>query len=164
MSLSGNLELQARLPAPDRRLAGRQLLTVALLFAGYASYYFCRADFSVAMPMLIDELHRHGSPRGIATVHLGAVVSFGVLAYAAGKFLLGGLGDLWGGRRSLITGLSGAIAFTLLFTLRRRIAHFQRGLDRQPFGSVHGLGRGRQSVFEVVFLPVLRNRYRHLEP
>jgi OPA family glycerol-3-phosphate transporter-like MFS transporter len=117
MSLSGNLEMQARVPAPGPRLASRQFLSVALLFAGYASYYFCRSDFSVAMPMLIDELHRHGFTNSVAMVRLGAVASFGVLAYAAGKLLLGGLGDLWGGRRSFITGLAGSIVFTLIFTL-----------------------------------------------
>jgi sugar phosphate permease len=99
------------------RLASYQFLTVALLFAGYASYYFCRADFSVAMPMLIDELHRHGMSSSVAVVRLGAVVSFGVLAYAVGKFLLGGLGDFWGGRRSFLIGLGGAVVFTIMFTM-----------------------------------------------
>lgn len=116
MKTSSNRELQARVAAPERRLATRQFVTVTLLFAGYASYYFCRSDFSVAMPMLIDELHRHGLPREVAMVRLGTVASFGVIAYAAGKLLLAGLGDLWGGRRSFITGLTGAIVFTLIFT------------------------------------------------
>ncbi len=109
--------MSASIPALERRLAARQILTVALLFAGYASYYFCRADFSVAMPMLIDALHSRGLSANTATVRLGAVASFGVLAYAAGKFLLGGLADLWGGRRSFIAGLTGATLFTLLFAL-----------------------------------------------
>jgi sugar phosphate permease len=117
MSASGSLEMQTRLPPPGRRLATRQTLTVALLFAGYASYYFCRADFSVAMPMLIDELHGRGLSVNAATVRLGSIASFGVLAYAAGKFLLGGLADLWGGRRSFIGGLTGAMLFTLIFAL-----------------------------------------------
>jgi OPA family glycerol-3-phosphate transporter-like MFS transporter len=99
------------------RLATRQILTVGLLFAGYASYYFCRSDFSVAMPMLVDELHRHGLSNDVAIVRLGGIASFGVFAYAAGKFLLGGLGDVWGGRRSFLLGLAGAVVFTLLFTL-----------------------------------------------
>jgi sugar phosphate permease len=98
-------------------LARRQATTVALLFTGYAAYYFCRSDLSVAMPMLTDELHRAGIPQETATVRMGGIVSFGVLAYALGKLFLGGLGDLWGGRRSFLTGLAGAVAFTLLFTL-----------------------------------------------
>lgn len=88
---------------------------VTLLFAGYAAYYFCRADFSVAMPLLIEELGRHGVARAQAIVRLGSIASFGVLAYALGKLFLTGLGDFWGGKRSFTIGLGGAIAFTLLF-------------------------------------------------
>lgn len=98
-------------------LAARQVLVVALLFAGYASYYFCRSDLSVAMPMLADELRRSGMSGDVAMVRLGAMVSFGVMAYAAGKLFLGGLGDWWGGRGSFLGGLSGALLFTMLFTL-----------------------------------------------
>ena len=97
-------------------LAVRQTITVALLFAGYAAYYFCRSDLSVAMPMLIDELGQHGMAAATATIRMGAMASFGVLAYALGKLCLTGLGDIWGGRNSFLTGLGGAIAFTLLFT------------------------------------------------
>lgn len=100
---------------PAVHLSQRQTLTVALLFAGYASYYFCRADFSVAMPMLIDELHRSGLAVNTATVHLGTIASFGIVAYAAGKFFFSGSADFWGGRRSFIVGLAGAILFTLIF-------------------------------------------------
>lgn len=110
MTASGSL-------AQPRGLATRQTLTVALLFAGYASYYFCRSDFSVALPMIVDELHRSGITTNAATVRLGAIASLGVLAYAAGKFLLGGLGDFWGGRRNFIAGLGGAVVFTVLFSL-----------------------------------------------
>jgi OPA family glycerol-3-phosphate transporter-like MFS transporter len=98
-------------------LAAKQVLVVALLFAGYASYYFCRSDLSVAMPMLADELKRSGMNGDAAMIRLGAMVSFGVMAYAAGKLLLGGLGDWWGGRQSFLGGLTGALVFTILFTL-----------------------------------------------
>jgi sugar phosphate permease len=102
-------------PANASRLRYRQVFTVALLFIGYAAYYFCRSDLSVAMPLLIQDLHRHGISTDSAVVHLGTIASLGVLAYAIGKLFLTGLGDLWGGRRSFILGLGGAIAFTLLF-------------------------------------------------
>src|SRR5215469_15187776 len=97
------------------RLRYRQTATVVLLFAGYAAYYFCRSDLSVAMPLLIEDLHQHGLNPNSAVVHLGTIASLGVLAYAIGKLFLTGLGDLWGGRRSFIIGLGGAVAFTLLF-------------------------------------------------
>jgi sugar phosphate permease len=100
-----------------RRLQVRQVLVVALLFSAYASYYFCRSDLSVAMPMLVEELKHSGMGADTALVRLGAMVSFAVLIYALGKFLLAGLGDVWGGRASLLGGLSGAVLFTMLFTL-----------------------------------------------
>jgi sugar phosphate permease len=105
--------------APDaaRALRSRQIATVILLFAGYAACYFCRADLSAAMPMLAEELSARGLPTGEAVVRLGTLYSAGVLAYALGKLFLGGLGDLWGGRRSFLVGVGGAAAFTLLFAL-----------------------------------------------
>lgn len=98
-----------------RSLRHRQAMTVVLLFGGYAALYFCRADLSVATPLLIDELGGHGMSHGDAVIRMGAVTSFGVLAYALGKLFLGGLGDFWGGRVSFLIGLSGATVFTLAF-------------------------------------------------
>jgi OPA family glycerol-3-phosphate transporter-like MFS transporter len=98
-----------------RGLQGRQVWTVALLFSGYAAYYFCRSDLSVAMPLLIEDLQHHGMASRDAMIRMGQLASFGVLAYAIGKLTLTGLGDLWGGRRTFTLGLGGAIAFTLLF-------------------------------------------------
>jgi OPA family glycerol-3-phosphate transporter-like MFS transporter len=86
-----------------------------LLFGGYAALYFCRADLSVALPLLIDDLGKHGVSHSDAIVHLGSMASLGVLAYALGKLFLGGLGDFWGGRWNFLIGLGGAFAFTLLF-------------------------------------------------
>jgi sugar phosphate permease len=93
----------------------RKVSTVALLFAGYAAYYFCRSDLSVAMPLIIEDLERRGMSSQDAVIHMGQIASFGVLAYAIGKLFFTGLGDIWGGRRSFTIGLGGAIAFTLLF-------------------------------------------------
>jgi OPA family glycerol-3-phosphate transporter-like MFS transporter len=98
-----------------RSLRHRQVTTILLLFGGYGSLYFCRADLSVASPLLIDEWHAHGLSHGDAVIRMGAMTSLGVLAYALGKLLLGGLGDFWGGRVNFLIGLSGATLFTLLF-------------------------------------------------
>ncbi len=100
-----------------RRLRRQQTLVVALLFCGYGAYYFCRADFAVATPLLIDEFGRHGLERADALKRIGGMTSLGVFAYAVGKLLLTGLGDYWGGRRSFLVGLAGAAGFTLLFAL-----------------------------------------------
>ena len=98
-----------------RSLRFRQTMVVALLFAGYGSLYFCRADLSVATPLLIDELGRHGVSHADATIRMGQIISLGVLAYGAGKLLLAGLGDIWGGRVSFLIGMVGATVFTLMF-------------------------------------------------
>ncbi len=119
--MAAGLELTVGGDAPPgssvaRSLRLRQTGTVLLLFGGYASLYFCRADLSVATPLLIDELGRHGISHGEAMVRMGSIASLGVLAYALGKLFLTGLGDFWGGRISFLIGLGGATVFTLMFT------------------------------------------------
>jgi OPA family glycerol-3-phosphate transporter-like MFS transporter len=97
------------------RLIQWQTLTVALLVTGYAGYYLCRSNLSVCMPLIIGDLTRRGVSANAARVMLGSVASFGVLAYAIGKFPSGNLADFFGGRRNFMTGMAGTIAFTLLF-------------------------------------------------
>ena len=99
----------------SRSLRLRQTIVIVLLFGGYASLYFCRADLSVATPLLIEALGRRGISHGDAIIRMGDIASFGVLAYALGKLFLTGLGDFWGGRINFLIGLGGAAAFTLLF-------------------------------------------------
>jgi OPA family glycerol-3-phosphate transporter-like MFS transporter len=98
-------------------LRSRQLLTIGLLFGGYAACYFCRADLSVAAPLLIDELGSRGISHADALVHIGQIASLGVFAYAIGKLFLTGLGDFWGGRPNFLICLGGATVFTLVFAL-----------------------------------------------
>ena len=93
------------------------LLTITLLALGYSGYYFCRSDFSVALPLMKQDLAAHGIPINLATVRLGSIASAGVLAYALGKFVSGSLADLFGGKRNFIAGMAGSILFTLLFAL-----------------------------------------------
>jgi sugar phosphate permease len=98
-----------------RSLRFAQTRTLLLLFGGYAACYYCRADLSVATPLLAEELGRHGVSHADALVHIGTMSSLGVLAYALGKLFLTGLGDYWGGRRNFLIGVGGATLFTLLF-------------------------------------------------
>jgi sugar phosphate permease len=98
-----------------RSLRLAQFRTIALLFTGYAACYYCRADLSVATPLLVEELGRHGIAHSEAVVHIGSITSLGVFAYALGKLFLTGLGDYWGGKRNFIIGLGGATVFTMLF-------------------------------------------------
>ncbi|HYB65449.1 MAG TPA: MFS transporter [Steroidobacteraceae bacterium] len=98
-------------------LRSSQIRTVVLLFCGYAACYYCRADLSVATPLLADELAARGVSHAEALVHIGTITSLGVLAYALGKLFLTGLGDYWGGRRNFLIGVGGAAVFTLLFAV-----------------------------------------------
>ena len=59
----------------NRSLRLRQTLVVLLLFGGYGALYFCRADLSVATPLLIEELGRHGVSHGEAMVRMGSIAS-----------------------------------------------------------------------------------------
>ena len=113
--MPGKSEILRR--ARDLPLLARQILTVILLFGGYASLYFCRADLSVASPLLIRELGRQGVSHGAAIVRVGYISSYGVLAYALGKLFFTGLGDFWGGRINFLIGLAGATAFTVMFAM-----------------------------------------------
>ena len=103
--------------ASSRSLRAGQIRTIVLLFAGYAACYYCRADLSVATPLLAEELGKQGISHDEALVRIGGITSLGVLAYALGKFFLTGLGDYWGGRRNFLIGLGGAALFTTLFGL-----------------------------------------------
>jgi OPA family glycerol-3-phosphate transporter-like MFS transporter len=107
-----------------RSLQRRQIAIVLLLFCGYASLYFCRADLSVSTPLLIDELKARGVSQADAILLLGRIASLGVLGYALGKLFLGGLGDYWGGRVNFLIGLAGATLFTTLFALTGLIPVF----------------------------------------
>jgi OPA family glycerol-3-phosphate transporter-like MFS transporter len=96
--------------ASARTWSSRQILTIALLAFGYAGYYFCRSDYSVALPLLLAE-----HPGAASQIRFGEIASLGVLAYAIGKFPSGALADLFGGKRNFLGGMFGAIVFTLLF-------------------------------------------------
>ena len=62
---------EGRTPVNRRRLAVWQGLTIALLFIGYAGYYLCRSDFSVSLPLIIDELAARGMTPAEAKIRLG---------------------------------------------------------------------------------------------
>jgi sugar phosphate permease len=109
---------------PSPSLRRRQIAIVSLLFAGYASLYFCRADLSVATPLLVEELSARGLTQQEALWWIGTFTSIGTFGYALGKLFLGGLGDYWGGRINFLIGLAGATVFTVLFALTGLIPIF----------------------------------------
>jgi len=101
-------------PVP-RALRIAQTRTVLLLFLGYASCYFCRANLPVATPLLIEELGSRGLSHDAAMLSIAWMGSAGVFAYALGKWFLTSLGDYWGGKRNLLIATGGATVFSLLF-------------------------------------------------
>jgi len=110
----------ATMPPIERETAGItrwHVATVALLGLGYTGYYFCRSDYSVALPLILAEQVSRGVPASVAQIRLGSIASLGVLAYAVGKFPSGGLADLFGGKRNFLGGMAGSILFTILFMM-----------------------------------------------
>lgn len=105
------------MPSGQSRLFSWQLLTVLLMLFGYSGYYLCRSNFSVALPLIADELVRRGFSSEIARIRLGTIASLGVAAYAIGKFPAGAMADYLGGRRNFLAGMAGSVLFTLLFAL-----------------------------------------------
>jgi MFS transporter, OPA family, glycerol-3-phosphate transporter len=101
--------------ARRRRLARWQGLTVGLMFVGYAGYYLCRSNLSVSLPLMVDDFAAHGMNPDEARIHLGTMVSLGVLAYALGKLVLAGVADFFGGKRNFLGGMAGSVLFTFLF-------------------------------------------------
>jgi OPA family glycerol-3-phosphate transporter-like MFS transporter len=99
------------------RITRWHVTTVVLLGLGYSAYYFCRSDYSVALPLILAEQVKRGVPASVAQIRLGSIASLGVLAYAIGKFPSGGLADLFGGKRNFLGGMAGSILFTILFML-----------------------------------------------
>ena len=94
-----------------------QVVTLGLLVLLYSACYLCRSNYSVTLSLLQDTLVEQGYSPGDAQVRLGSIASLGVLAYAIGKFFTGSLADFLGGRRNILFGMFGSVAFTVLFAL-----------------------------------------------
>jgi len=100
---------------PRKSFVAWQALTIFLLIIGYAGYYLCRSDLSVTLPMIIGDMARNGTSPDTLRIRFGTIASFGVLAYAIGKFPSGGLADFLGGRRNFLAGMALAVVCTVLF-------------------------------------------------
>src|SRR5262245_1800964 len=70
----------------------------AITWISYAGFYLCRKNFSVAMPLLTQEL-------GLSKLQLANIVFGYSLFYAAGQFVSGALADRFGARRVVGFGL-----------------------------------------------------------
>jgi sugar phosphate permease len=94
--------------APTHRAHLERRSTFWTLLVGYGGYYLCRANLGVAAPLLQSELH-------LDKVQIGAIGGMATLAYALGKFTLGPVADLLGGKRVFLLGMAGAVVCNLAF-------------------------------------------------
>ena len=95
-------------------------ITMATLFTGYAGYYICRSNLSVATPLLLDEF----AGSGLTKEDMGTVASAGVLLYALGKISNGLLADFFGGRRMFLLGMFVSISSTVFFGMASGLTLF----------------------------------------
>jgi OPA family glycerol-3-phosphate transporter-like MFS transporter len=100
---TSSAEKTARTPWP--------VITVAMLTVGYAGYYLCRSDLSVARPLILEQY----ASIGITKETIGNFTALATALYALGKFIFGSTADVAGGRRMFLLGMAGAIVCTLLF-------------------------------------------------
>ena len=68
---------------------------VACLVLGYIGIYLCRKNFSVAIPLLQEDL-------GVSKAQLGMVTSVSTIAYMVGKVFWGPIVDTLGGRNGFL--------------------------------------------------------------
>ncbi len=73
-----------------------------LLWTGYASYYLCRLNFSVAQPAIMESFDW-------TSAQVGGIPSVYATFYAIGQFVNGQLADRFGPRRMMTTALSVAV-------------------------------------------------------
>ena len=93
-----------------------QWTTIVTMTVGYAGYYFCRSNLSVAGPLLMEE--------GLTKEQFGAIGSVAVMFYTIGKFFNGIICDFVGGRRMFLLGMVGSIVCTFVFTLGTGVMFF----------------------------------------
>jgi sugar phosphate permease len=80
------------------------------LFGGYAAYYLCRVNLSIAQPELEKALDA-------SKAEVGAIASFFYLFYAVGKLTSGLMADFFGGRVLFSLGALGSAAANFAFPL-----------------------------------------------
>jgi OPA family glycerol-3-phosphate transporter-like MFS transporter len=86
----------------------RSIALLATLLVGYGSFYLCRANLEAAGPLLIAH-------EGFDKTRFGELSTIAVFTYAIGKFLMGGMGDVLGGRRMYGVAVAGSVVFSLCF-------------------------------------------------
>lgn len=108
-----------RLPTHSEtaRLERWRMSTFWVMLLGYVGYYLCRKNLSAALPLLETEF-------GYNNAQLGLIGASSEIAYAAGKFINGPLGDKVGGKNIFLLGMAGAIVFNLIFASSATLTAF----------------------------------------
>jgi sugar phosphate permease len=116
---------EARADDPSDAQKRRRRLVIAALYVAYAAYYLCRANVDASLPLL-------SAAYGYDKESLGRLASLAILCYAAGKVLLGPLGDVIGGRRLLAISIAGSVAASVGFGFSTSLLLFTffAGLNR----------------------------------
>jgi sugar phosphate permease len=104
-------------PRRSRGRAVRPGTVLAALIVSYGALYLCRANVDASFPLL-------GIAFGFTKTQLGTISSCAIAAYAAGKFIMGSLGDVIGGKRVLLIAMAGSVLATLAFGASRSLAGF----------------------------------------
>ncbi len=87
------------------------------LVVGYGAFYLCRANVESAFPLLAHDF-------GFTRTQLGWLSSVPIAVYAVGKVVMGGLGDVIGGKRLILLATGGSIVATLAFGASASLAAF----------------------------------------
>lgn len=102
---AGNVE-----PERNSHLTRWQVQIFATLWGGYASYYLCRMNFSVAQPLILEEF-------GWTKAAIGLIPTVYAFTYAIGQFVNGQLGERFGARRMMTAAMTLAVVANVLFPL-----------------------------------------------
>jgi OPA family glycerol-3-phosphate transporter-like MFS transporter len=96
----------------DKKIYNKwRLRILSLIILGYGAYYLCRQNFSMIMPVYIEEF-------GYSKTQLGAILSIASIVYGIGKFANGYFSDKSNARYFMSAGLllSGIITVILGFS------------------------------------------------
>lgn len=74
----------------------------------YSAFYLCRVNMSIAAPSIMGEY-------GYSKTAMGAVMTALLIAYAAGQFINGQLGDRFGARRLITLGIIASALLNIAF-------------------------------------------------
>ncbi|HJO03334.1 MAG TPA: MFS transporter [Acidobacteriota bacterium] len=100
----------------------------ATAWLAYAGFYLCRLNFSVAMPLMVEDL-------GYTKLNFATVISLYSLLYALGQFVSGAWVDRYGPRLVVSIGLCIAVFSNLLMGISASLLAFA------VLGGLNGIGQ-----------------------